>query len=803
MKQLLPIVFLLLLAAAPHGWAQPNAAVVPDTGHWYNRTHQLKEVTVKGGRSKYSRKNNPAVELMKKVVAAKKRSSLHNRDFYSYDKYRKITLAVNDVTPSELQKSLIGKIPGVVDLVEACPYNGKLILPVTFTETVTKHIYRKKPHEERDVVMGEHTDGISNMMQSGKILAAALKDFFTDVDIYDDQIRLFQHPFTSPIGKDAVAFYRFYIQDTLFVDRERCIHLHFSPNNLQDFGFNGELYVLDDSSYQVKRCELSIPHNSIVNFVESMSIVQGFATLPSGERVLAVDDMAVELGLFDFIQKGIVTRTTRLSNYSFDSIPDTAFSLATKAEVEAEANRQGADFWEKHRKRELSDGEKRMAGVMERMKRGTAYRYIMTGFRILIENYLETGLANRPSKVDIGPVNTFVSSNFIDGLRLRLGGQTTANLNKHVFLKGYYAHGFSSKRNYYNAELTYSFNPKEYLPNEFPRRTITFSSSYDVCSPSDKFISADKDNVFTSLKWTKVDKMMFYRSHQLTLEREELCHLRMTLTAKVEENEAAGNLFFMPMAQSNNMPFMPMAQSGQPQTASVTLKTAELRAELRYAPGEKFVVTKRRRRELNHDAPIFTLSHTMGFKGLLGGQYRYNMTEVSVFRRFWVKSWGKIDLNAKAGAQWNTVPYPFLCMPAANLSYITYRGAFGLVNNMEFLNDRYASLMLTWDLNGKIFNRIPLIKRLKWREYVGVRSLWGTLTDKNNPLLERNSTSNVLMALPEGSYVMDSGKPYVEVVAGVHNVFRFFHVEYVRRLNYLHLPTATKRGVRVKFSLKF
>ncbi len=792
MKRLFPIVFLLLFAAVTHAWARPDGAVVPDTGRWYNRTHQLQEVTVNGGRSKYSRKNNPAVELMKKVVAAKKRSSLHNRDFYSYDKYRKITLSVNDVTPSELQKSLIGKIPGVVDLVEACPYNGKLILPVTFTETVTRHIYRRKPREERDVVMGERTDGITKMMQSGEILAAALKDFFTDVDIYDDQIRLFQHPFTSPIGKDAVAFYRFYIQDTLFVDRERCIHLHFSPNNLQDFGFSGELYVLDDSSYQVKRCELSIPRNSGVNFVESMSVVQGFATLPSGERVLAVDDMAVELGLFDFIQKGIVTRTTRLSNYRFDSIPDAAFSLATKARVEAEANRQSADFWEKHRKRELSDGEKRMGGVMEGMKSGAAYRYIMTGIRILIENYLETGLANRPSKVDIGPVNTFVSSNFIDGFRLRLGGQTTANLNKHVFLKGYYAHGFSSKRNYYNAELTYSFTPKEYLPDEFPRRTVTVSSTYDVCSPSDKFISADKDNVFTSLKWTKVDKMMFYRRHQLTLEREELCHLRMTLAAKVEEYEAAGNLFFMPMAQS-----------GLPQAVPVTLKTAELRAELRYAPGEKFVVTKRHRRELNHDAPIFTLSHTMGFKGLLGGQYRYNMTEVSVFRRFWMKSWGKIDLNAKAGAQWNTVPYPLLCMPAANLSYITYRGAFGLVNNMEFLNDRYASLMLTWDLNGKIFNRIPLVKRLKWREYVGVRSLWGTLTDKNNPLLGRNSDSGVLMALPEGSYVMDSGKPYVEVVAGVHNVFRFFHVEYVRRLNYLYLPTATKRGVRVKFSLKF
>ncbi len=794
MNRLFSIIIILLFVAVPNSWAQSNNGIDEnDTTLWYNRNHTIKEVTVKGGRSKYKRKNNPAVELMKKVIAAKKRTNLHNRDFYSVDKYQKITLAANDVTPEGLKKSLLGAIPGASSLVEVCPQTGKMILPFTYTETATKHIFRKKPKEERDVVIGERTDGISTMLYSGEILTAALKDFFTDIDIYDDQVRLFQHQFTSPIGKDAIAFYRFYIQDTLYVDSDRCIQLHFAPNNLQDFGFSGELYVMDDTTYQVKRCELSIPRKSGVNFVEKMAVTQDFTTLPTGERVLTVDDMTVELALFDFIQKGIVTRTTRLSNYSFDSIPDGAFSLATKAKVEADAKNQDEEFWERQRKVELSGSEKHLKNVMEGLKRKKAYKYVMTALRVLVENYLETGFSTHPSKFDFGPINSFVSSNFIDGFRLRVGGQTTANLNKHLFLKGYYAHGFKSKNDYYNAEVTYSFNPKTYLPDEFPRRQVTLSTSYDVCSPSDKFLGTDKDNVFTALKWTKVDKMMFYRRHQITLEREERCNLRMTLTAKMEENEAAGNLSFIPLSQT-----------GMAQPTSVTMKTAELKAELRYAPGEKFVVTKQRRRKLNNEAPIFTLSHTIGFNGVLGGQYRYNMTDVSVFRRFWLKSWGSLDLEAKAGAQWNQVPFLLLCMPAANLSYITNKSSFGLINNMEFINDRYASLMLTWDINGKIFNRIPLLKKLKWREYVCVRSLWGTLTDKNNPLLtERNGSSDVLMQLPEGSYIMDSNKPYVEVVAGVHNVFKFFHVEYVRRLNYLDLPTATKQGVRIKFSMKF
>ena len=791
-RLLLLILPLLLLLPAPRAMAQGGGIDETDTTKWYNRNHMLGEVTVKSKRGKYSRKNNPAVELMRKVIAAKKRADLHNHDFYSYDKYQKITLAANDVKPDDLKKGLLGKIPGLIDQVEPCPYNNKLILPLTFTETTAKHIFRKSPREERDVVTGERTDGISTMVQTGDILAAALKDFFTDVNIYDDQVRLFQHPFTSPIGKDAIAFYRFHIIDTLMVDSDRCIQLHFAPNNLMDFGFSGDIYILDDSSYQVKRCELSIPKRSGVNFVDRLSIVQGFATLPSGDRVLTTDDMAVELELFDFVQKGIVVRSTRLHNYSLDAIPPAAFTLASKTAVEAEAKHRSDDYWEQNRQVELTGSERSMGSFMDGMKRGAAYKYVMAAIRLLVENYVETGSAKRPSKFDFGPVNTFVSSNFIDGLRLRVGGQTTANLNKHLFLKGYYAHGFKGHHNYYNAELTYSFNKKEYLPDEFPRRTIAVASAYDVCSPSDRFVSTDKDNVFTSLKWAKVDMMTLYRRHSITLEREERNNLRLTLTAKVEQSEAAGSLAFVPMSLV-----------GATGATSAKLNTTELKAELRYAPGEKFVVTKQRRRNINRDAPIFTLSHAMGLKGVLGGQYRYNFTEASVFRRFWLKSWGKLDLDAKAGAQWNQVPFPLLCMPAANLSYITATGSFGLVNNMEFLNDRYASLMLTWDLNGKLFNRIPLVKRLKWREYIGVRSLWGTLTDKNNPTLAANASSDVLMRLPEGSSLMDRDKPYVEVLVGVHNVFRFFHIEYVRRLNYLSLPTASKRGIRIKFSMKF
>ena len=209
--------------------------------------------------------------------------------------------------------------------------------------------------------------------------------------------------------------------------------------------------------------------------------------------------------------------------------------------------------------------------------------------------------------VDIGPVNTMFTSNFVDGFRTRLSAQTTANLNKHWFALGYYAHGWRSDKNYYRGDLIYSFNKKDFLPRDFPKRTLTFSSSYDVASPSDKFIPTDKDNVFTALKWAKVDKMMFYNRQLLSFEYEQNWGFKTTIQLKTEENEPCGALAFTPLSEVGV------------QTSPMKIRTTEARVELRLEPGRTYVNTKQRRLAVNLDMPVFTLSHTMGCEGILGG----------------------------------------------------------------------------------------------------------------------------------------------------------------------------------------
>ena len=753
---------------------------------------ELAEVTVKSRRNRYSRKDNPAVELMRRVVAAKKKTDLSNNDYYRYNKYEKLTLALNDLTPQQLESPFFTKKPWLLNQVEVNPYTNKLVLPVSVDETVSQKFYRKSPKDEKDIIQGQTSTGINDYFQTGDIINTVVKDVFTNVDLYQDDIRILQRPFTSPMSEKGIGFYRYYIEDTLAIGQDSCIHLAFVPNNMQDMGFRGDLYILKDSTLHLRRCQLSIPKQSNVNFVESLQVLQEYEKLPDGQWVLTTDDMITELQLFDFISAGaIVTRITRYSDYDFSEVPNKIFHGQKKEVTEADAQMRDKAFWDQYRQVELTRSENSMDKFMENIQNMKGFKYIIYGLKTIVENSMETG---DPNYVDICPINTLLTRNYVDGWRTRLSAKTTANLNKHFFLSGYYAHGWGSHRNYYDAEMTYSLNAKKYLPHEFPRRTMTIQSSQDICSPNDRFMESDKDNIFVAMKWAETNKMMSYNRQKVSFEYETDWGLKAIISGKTEENEAFGAMNY----QTLDKPFVPInSKTGNGEY----LRTTEASFYVRYAPGETYINNKLRRRVINLDAPVFSLSHTIGFNGVLGGDYNFHLTEAHIFKRFWLNSWGKFDVDLKGGIEWDQVPYPLLIMPASNASFIIQKNTFSLINTMEFVNDRYVSLMLAWDMNGKILNRIPLAKKLYWREYLGVRMLWGDLSDKNNP--EKNPGNPRLMYFPEGTNIMNPNRPYMEMVVGVHNIFKFFRVEYVKRLTYKDLPSAPHWGMRYGVSLTF
>lgn len=758
-------------------------------------SRSLKEVVVKQKRERYSRKNNPAVELMKRVIAAKQRTNLENHEYYQYNKYQKITLSLNDIKPEDLETGKYKNKSYVKDQVETSSYNNKLILPVSIDETVTQHIYRKSPKEEKDIIKGQRSEGVNNVLQTGDILNTLLKEVFTDIDIYDDHVRLMQYQFVSPIGETAISFYRYYIQDTVYVDRELCYHLEFIPNNQQDFGFRGELFVLADSTLHVKKCSFTLPKRTDVNFVQDMKITQEYTKLNNNEWVLTTDDLVAELKMFG--ADILVTKTTRLNEYAFDDLPNKLFKGRAKTKHEADAMIRDDAFWNQYRVVGLTKGESSMNAFIHRIEQSKNFKWIIFGLRALVENYVETGSMRTKSKFDFGPVNTLISSNFVDKYRLRVSGRTTANLNKHLFWNGYYAYGTKSHKNYYyGSEITYSLNAKKNVPFEFPQRNIIFETGYDVMSPADKFLIHNKDNIFMSVRTQKVEQMYFYNRQKLSFVYETDWGFSFNTSFKLESNAPTGDLVFM------KMPGATINPSADGNEYVTKIRTTEAKVGLRYCPGQTYVNTKQQRWPVNLDSPEFTLSHTMGFKNVLGGQYKLNYTEFGIYKRFWMGSWGYIDTHLNGGAQWDKVPFPMLIMPPVNITYFEYEATMSMMKNMEFMSDRYLFGSVAWDLSGKLLNRIPLVKRLKWREYFAVKGMWSTVTSKNDPTLQSNQSDRILFQFPEGVGVMNKKVPYWEVVVGVHNIFKFFGVDYVRRMNY-HGPGIHKNGVRFGFMMSF
>ena len=776
-------------------------------------------VTIKAEKKKYVRKGNPAVELMQKVMDARKSADIHDAEYASYDRYLSTTMALNDVDTTTLDDENFKKVNLSAEYAEYCPATGKMILPISFEERATKEYYRKDGDRRKSIVLGEHKESLLDLLQATEFIESKIKTNLIDVNIYKDQTVIFQHNFISPIGgAAAMRFYHYAIADTVDCDGDSCIIVNFQPANKQDFGWNGDLYIMKDSTYRVKRARMGMPMDNSVNFVKHLTLDQEFESLPSGQQFCTSNRMIMQVALTEKIKKMHIEHYARYSNISNEPFSDEYVNFLGDEKVEKGAKHRTEEFWAEYRPDTLSHGQMHINDLKRKFTDRKAVRAVLYVMKIFLDNYLETSAdPNRPSKVVIGPFFSTFGSNWAEGFRLRLGAQTTGAFNKHLFLSGWGKYGFKDKKFKGEGKVTYSFIEKEKDLITFPRRDVSFSYTRDIQSPSDKFLQYDKDNTFMSLAWQKTHLQSYFERFRLETIFEYENGLALNGRFTREWNVGAGDLYFLTNRDWNaidqNFQTNPDARIEDVESRTVTYTEFSFGAS--YQPGLKVLNTRTKRYLSNLEAPKYGIQHTIGIKGFLGGDYNYNLTEFTFSKRFWLNSWGSIDGLAHASFQWNKVPFPLLVIPEANLSYIRSRNTFNLIGNMEFLHDRAFSTMWRWDLNGKIFNRIPLLKKLKWRESVALNAMWGYLSSKNNPYLPENQNDDFLYRFP-GKWVttdgitqyvsntgpMNSWKPYIEASVGIHNIFKFLSFEYTHRFTYVG-PDTKRWGFRFYFEASF
>lgn len=750
--------------------------------------HQLEEVTVRRRKEHYSKRNNPAVDFARRIRDADSITDPRRRDHYSFTRYERITLGLDKVDMEEKEgdgksSRKPGKFDFVREHVDTSAVTGKPVLPLSVKEKVSQVIYRREPRSEKTYLLGVKAGGVDELADE-RSMQTLMEDMFREIDLYDEDVNILQNRFVSPLSRIAPDFYKFYLTDTVDApDGGRLIELSFAPRNPASFGFTGRLYVAEgDSTMFVRKVRMNVPPSINLNFVDHLQIIQEFEQAPNGARLKTLDDFDVELSIIKGTQGLYIHRTTAYKDHSFlpperaelfDRLGDTFSDPAAYARDD--------DFWKKERIVAASVNEDRIWQLMERLRGVKLYYYGEKILKIFFTGYVKTG---KNSKFDIGPVNTFISGNSIEGVRLRLGGTTTAALSPHWFAKGYAAYGTKDRKWKYGAELEYSFNRKRDHQREFPVHSIMVSEKYDVDQVGQHYLFTNPDNVFLSLKRMENVLMTYRRQTRLDYTLELANNFSVKASANLERQEATT---WVPFVNSSGV-------------VTPHYNETYFSVELRYAPGEKFFQTKTQRIPVNLDAPVFVLTHTYAPKGLFGAPFTVNKTEASFSKRFWLSAFGFVDFMVKGGHVWSRSPYLSLLIPNANLSYTIQPESFALMNPLEFINDSYVSWDMTYWANGAILNYIPLVKKLKLREAFAFRGWLGALSDKNNPL----KSPDLYLFPVSAPYEPMHGKPYMEISAGIDNFFKCLRVDYVWRLTYREgQPASSRSGLRIALHVTF
>ena len=731
-------------------------------------------------KEKYEKKGNPAIALMEDIRRHMKDDDPLLKPYYGYDKYELMTFGLNNMNSDEENK-LLNKFNFLKEYVDTLPVTGKPILPVSVTENYSNEYFRNNPKSHKSYILAKRHEGIEDGLDAASV-ERFLDDAVREIDMYGNDIQLMQNRFVSPFSSIGSSFYKYYLTDTVVIDGDRCVRLSFVPFNPESFGFIGRVYVLlNDSSRFIKKVMMTTPSSINLNFVKRLYIEQDFARADNNCRLKTRDDVTIEFKVIKGAQEFYAHRKTIYSNHSFEPPYDLSIFEKSGEEILADnATHLTQEEWKRLRPAQAKTKDDDVGGMLARLRKSRVFYWTEKVALTLLNGYVSTG---NPSKFDLGPLNTFMNWNKLEGFRLKVGGMTTAHLNKRLFAKGYLAYGFKDEKLKYMGELEYSFNDKKYHGNEFPIHSLKLSHQYDVDKIGQHYQFTSQDNAFLAIRRQTDDKMTYLRRTALQYKIEWLNGFSLAASLEHQRHEATR---FLPFVDGNG------SMHGH-------YNTAGFQVQLRYAPGEKFYQTRMFRFPINIDNPIMTLTHTYMPKGFLGGDFEVNKTEFAIQKRFWFSAFGYTDVIVKAGKIWSKVAYPDLMIPDANLSYTIQPETYTLMNAMEFANDQYVSWDLTYWMNGLIFNRIPLVKKLKLREVLSFRGLYGSLTSKNNPA----KTPDVYQ-FPETAHCQPMGnKPYMELGVGIDNILSFLRLDYVWRLTYRDTPGVDKQGLRVQVHIAF
>lgn len=744
---------------------------------------QLKEVTVKSQKVKYRNKNNPAVELIRKVIDHKSENRKEGFDYYEYERYEKIQFALSNVSEKFQNKKAFKKFQFVFENMDTTKLEGKPVLPVYLKESLTDILYRKSPKTKKEITKASKMVAFEGYVDN-QGLDAYMKYLYQDINIYDNNITLLTNQFISPIANLSPTFYKFFIADTVTENNSKFIKLEFVPRNHSDFLFQGFMYVTMDSSYAVAKIDMGVNKDINLNWVKELRITQDFEKNPESGYSVVKEEFSADFGLSKGKMGFFGQRTDYYKNIQVNTPRPITSYEGDSQEMQDSASYRNDDYWTKNRHVELSKSEKGVYTTIDSIKKVPAFKRSLDVLVLLFSGYKTIG-----PYFDMGPISTFYSFNPVEGFRLRFGGKTTTTFSKKINFEGYAAYGFKDEKWKYYIGSTYSFTKRSIY--EFPVKSIKVSYQRETKIPGQELQFIQEDNILLSFKRGVNDKWLYNDIAVVEYLNEFKNHFSYTIGYKNWTQQAAGGLYYNPTDYNDR------------NTDIKNLQTSEFSLNLRWAPNEQFYQGKTYRVPISFKNPVFNLRFIYGVKDFLGGQYEYQNLSFNVFKRFYLSQVGYTDVVLDGGKIFGTVPFPLLGIHRANQTYAYQLQSYNLMNFLEFVSDQYASISIDHCFNGFFFNKVPLLRRLKWREAITMKVLYGSVSHSNNPEYNPN-----LLRFPVNAdgtpitYTLEE-KPYIEGSVAIANIFKFFRIDLVKRFTYLNHPNVSQLGVRARFKFDF
>ncbi len=730
---------------------------------------ELKEVVIYTGKT--SKKNNPAIDILRKIWERRRKNGLKMFKQYEYDKYEKVEFDLNTIDSAFMNSKVFKGMEFIFDQIDTSSISGKTYLPIFINETLSEVYGDNEDKKYKEITKANKNSGFGN----GDGVNTFIKDLYAEFDIYDNYLKFFDKDFVSPLSRTGINVYNYVLNDSMFIDNKWCYNIVYYPRRKNELTFKGDFWV-NDTTFAIKKINLEASKSANINWVKEIYIEQEYEVLNDSVFLLTRDYMMSD---FSFSKKeeskGVYgKRTTLAKNHKFDIKKDNKFF---KKEVNFYDNavfNKTEEFWKANRFEALNKNEEGIYKMLDTLKEVPRFKRVYNLASILGSGYIEFPKLN----LDYGPIFSSIGFNDVEGWRLRAGGRTYFGPHDTWRIQGYTAYGFQDHQFKYGISGKWMVNNKKRIILSAGNRRdveqigVSLTTSNDVLGrsfASSSFFSSGVNNKLTSVNLTTFG-----------FEIEPKKNLTFQANLSYRTLKSASSQFSLDYYTDDTYT-----------TTKSDVTQSEINLVAEYTPGRKTVGYGVERLDVDFNYARIFLSYSRGFKGVIDSDFQYDKLQFFYRQPVLIGGFGRLFTTLEVGKIFGQVPLGLMGVIPGNQSWFVIENTYNLLNYYDFVADEYASLHLEHHFNGKLFSRIPLLRKLNWREIVGIKGVYGRVSENNKAL----NASGLTYIAPEDVYW--------EYHAGVGNIFKVLRVDFAWRGSYLEMPDARKFAVRASFGFYF